>query len=545
VVKKEQPVQGGAEWLFFRRLGLPKGVRRTRTLTSPIFWYWTCMLIAAGLFLNSLFSGGPTWDEPDEFGKLTEQLSFARDVLLGSSDRTFRSIPGDRAFYGIGTVLPAYALSYLIDIVWFKGMAHTFERSYSLLLHITTFLCAIAGVHYTRRLVALATREQETSFLAGTALLVTPFWIGYGFFDYKDIPVATGVVAATCYAAAYMQDGRARTSCFFFLALLFLGAQKLAAIPLAMPACVAVLITALRKPSAHGLTILAAQALLFLLLLFIITPPAWREPFAFAITNISYMSQHEWGGCTLTAGQCIGREFDNGRGYSVIKYLGLWYGVQLPIFLGIGLLTSIYLYVRSIRLARACQHLVIAALVWPICAIAVRNSTLYDGIRHTLFLVPLAVATVFVTIPETFWLQRRGWLAGYFLFLLIDMITLQPYQYVWFNEAARFFANEKNYETDFWGYSMREASIHAREQQGPTNWVISSSDLGHLARIFITERFSTDAAPVAAGTTYLLVGLTRTNRQPPKECDSVDYVTRRQLLAPGPLHLAFVARCRK
>jgi hypothetical protein len=504
------------------------------------------MLIVVGLFVNSMLSAGPIWDEPDEFGKLTEQLAFARDVLLGSSDRTFRSIPGDRAFYGIGTLLPAYALSYLIDIVWLKGIAHTFERSYSLLLHITTFLCAIAGVHYTRRLVGLATRERDTSFLAGTALLVTPFWIGYGFFDYKDIPVATGVVAATCYAAAYMQDRWARTSSFFFLALLFLGAQKLAAIPLAMPGCVAVLITALRKPSAREIAILAAQALLFLLLLFVVTPPAWREPFAFAITNINYMSQHDWGGCTLTAGACIGREFDHGRGYSVIKYLGLWYGVQLPLLLGIGLLASICLYVRSFRVARPSQHLLVAALAWPICAVAARNSTLYDGVRHTLFLVPLAVAMVFVTVPETFWLQQRMWLAGYFLFLLIDMVTLQPYQYVWFNEAARFFANEKNYETDFWGYSVREAAAHARDRQGPTDWIISPrfGNPSHLAQTFLSERFSTDTASVLPGTTYLLVSITRANTQPPKECYNVDYVTRQQLLAPGPLHLAFVARCR-
>jgi hypothetical protein len=80
-------------------------------LISPIFRYWICLLIAFGLFLNSLMSGGPVWDEPDEFSKLTEQLAFARDVLFGSTNRTFRSIPGDRAFYGIGTLTPAYALS--------------------------------------------------------------------------------------------------------------------------------------------------------------------------------------------------------------------------------------------------------------------------------------------------------------------------------------------------------------------------------------------------------------------------------------------------
>ena len=103
------------------------------------------------------------------------------------------------------------------------------------------------------------------------------------------------------------------------------------------------------------------------------------------------------------------------------------------------------------------------------------------------------------------------------------MITLQPYQYVWFNEVARFFANEKNYEIDFWGYSMREAAMHAKERQGPADWVISPDGFNpsHLARIFLTERFSTDAAPVAPGTTYLLVSSTRTNTQPPKECDSV------------------------
>jgi hypothetical protein len=134
------------------------------------------------------------------------------------------------------------------------------------------------------------------------------------------------------------------------------------------------------------------------------------------------------------------------------------------------------------------------------------------------------------------------WLGGYFLFLLIDMITLQPCQYVWFNEAARFFTSEKNYETDFWGYSMREAAVHALGLQGPTDWVISSGRFSpsHLAKIFITERFSRDAAPVVPGTTYLLVSSTRTNTQPPNECDGVDYVSRRQLLAPGPLHLAFV-----
>jgi hypothetical protein len=119
------------------------------------------MLIVVSLFLNSILSGGLIWDEPSEFDKVKTQLEFARDVLFGTTNWTFRSFPSDYAFYGIGAVLPAYALSYLIDIVWLNGAAHTFDRSYSPLLHLITFLCAIAGVGYTRRLVCLATGERK------------------------------------------------------------------------------------------------------------------------------------------------------------------------------------------------------------------------------------------------------------------------------------------------------------------------------------------------------------------------------------------------
>ena len=95
--------------LIFQTLALTQQRFLTlRTLTSPSFWYWTIMLFAAGLFLNSLLSGGLIWDEPNEFEKVRQQLLFARDVLFGSTNWTFRSFPGDNAFYGIGTVLPAY-----------------------------------------------------------------------------------------------------------------------------------------------------------------------------------------------------------------------------------------------------------------------------------------------------------------------------------------------------------------------------------------------------------------------------------------------------
>lgn len=515
-------------------------------LTDPAGWYRAAMIIAACLFVHSLLAAGPAWDEPEEFGKLKSQLTFAADVLSGKRDLTFRSLPADSAYYGTGTVLIPYALSYLIEIGWLKRPVHNYEHSYSLILHFLTFLCSIAAVAYTRRLVASVTESRDVGLFAGLALLLTPFWIGYGFFDYKDIPVATGVIAATYYAAAYFRDGSSRTSLCFFLALFFIGVQKFAAMPLALPAGIAVTVAAARQAAVRRFTILASQAAAFLLLLYVATPPAWLEPGQFAVASLIYSSQHKWGGCTLTAGQCIGREVANGEGYSVLRYLGLWYGAKLPAMIWVGLIASVYFYVRRFSQLRAGHHLLVAALCWPVLAMAVRDSTLYDGIRHTLFLVPLAVAAVFAVIPGAAWLRLRWWLAVYFLFLVFDSLKLQPYQYVWFNEAGRFFANEKNYETDYWGYSLREAVALARNRQGPSDWIVGpTTDVNpsHLVRIYATDRFASSAGLVPPGATYYVVRTTRMNRPPPEQCDRIEYVARREFLAPHPLRLSFVTRC--
>jgi len=251
------------------------------------------------------------------------------------------------------------------------------------------------------------------------------------------------------------------------------------------------------------------------------------------------MAQFPGSGCTLTAGQCIGRT--NQAAYSVPSYLGLWYAVQLPVLLQIGLLLGIVLYIRSFRKANPLKHLVAASFIWPITIMIILKPTLYDGIRHTLFLIPLMVSVVFVNISEHFWLRCRLWLAAYGVFLLIDAVTLQPYEYVWFNEWARFFSNETNYETDYWAYSLREAATLAKALRGSNEWIVGyPSD---LVESFVPERYATDITSLPQGSPYLLVEYTRRNERPPPECKIIGRVARRQFFAPHPLNLAFVSRC--
>jgi hypothetical protein len=214
--------------------------------------------------------------------------------------------------------------------------------------------------------------------------------------------------------------------------------------------------------------------------------------------------------------------------------------VQLPLVLQIGLPAAIVLYIRSFRTANLPKHLIAASFIWPITILGILNSLLYEGIRHTLFLLPLAVSLVFVNISEHFWLRWRAWLAAYGVFLLIDTVTLQPYGYVWFNEWARFVANETNYETDYWGYSLREAASLAQALRGSSEWIVGEPS--HLVEPFVPERYAPDIAAVPQGSTYLFVSFSPSAASRPPTKTIVGQVQRRQLLAPQPLHLAYVMR---
>jgi len=465
--------------------------------------------------------GGWTWDERNNFGRVEKQLDFASKVLSGVGD-DFRSI-GSKAYKGLGTTFPAYAASYLIDVFWLGQKRPSF-MTFSRFLHLSAFICALGAAWYAGRLVYLGTGQRETSILAAVALLVTPVWIGYSFFNFKDVPVAAGLIATVYYAALCIETPRSRSISFFFIALLFLGAQKLPALALAVPSCVAVTFAVIQTRSARFLALFAVLSALFLVSLYLITPPSWQEPITFAIDYLKRASLHPDEGCQLAAGECIGRNHNGGAGYSAAKYLSLWYAVQLPVLLQVGLLAAIIIYIAQFRNSNPVKHLTFISLIWPISALVMRDSNLYDGIRHTLFLVPLAVTFVFVSIPGWFWLKWRPLIAAYAVFLLIDTVRLQPYGYVWFNEFARFYANESNYETDHWGFSLKEAADIGKDHRKPDEWVVGKPY--HLVAPFVAEPHTRKLKVVPEDENYLLIAYTKNNNKPPARCKMLSQVTR-------------------
>jgi hypothetical protein len=162
----------------------------------------------------------------------------------------------------------------------------------------------------------------------------------------------------------------------------------------------------------------------------------------------------------------------------------------------VGAIGSVILY-RTFTTRQKATILLVGwqILFLPLLAIA-RNSTLYDGMRHFLFIVPPLAA---LAVIASGWIYRvlRGKtlkIAVTVLFVMclvpiaVDMVQLHPYQYLYYNRLSGGLASANGrYETDYWGLSVREA-IGWLNENAPTGSKIVVTGPLFAAEIFADPR---------------------------------------------------------
>jgi len=155
--------------------------------------------------------------------------------------------------------------------------------------------------------------------------------------------------------------------------------------------------------------------------------------------------------------------------------LPTWLVITLPEFYYIALALGFYLAYKSLCSPGKEIHpsgwstkigLLVFASCFPILAVLILHSTMYDGMRQFLFILPslAALAGVFfagflksgvhvllktaIGIPVLLSVS----------FTIVDMIQLHPYEYVYFNRlfAGGMESAAKRFETDYWGSSYKE-----------------------------------------------------------------------------------------
>ena len=187
------------------------------------------------------------------------------------------------------------------------------------------------------------------------------------------------------------------------------------------------------------------------------------------------------------------------------QYLPTWFLISLPEFYFVVLLVGIALAVKSVRGAKFSVQrrdeaiqigFLVFAFLFPIAVAILTGATLYDGMRHFLFVLP--VLTVLAGISFVRFLRSSairpykqvvaGLVVGSLALTLVDMIQLHPYEYVFFNRliAGGLPKAAGRFETDYWGNSYKEGLEWVTKNYYPV-----TSRKHSVANCSVSSRFMT------------------------------------------------------
>ncbi|MBP1689070.1 MAG: hypothetical protein H6Q33_5213 [Deltaproteobacteria bacterium] len=421
------------------------------------------LLALLAVVVSTFGDYGITWDEPSN-------RNYASSVVrwYESSGRDQAAITAAMRHYG--------GLFELVATLAERALPFgTYESR-----HLATALVGVLGIVFTYML-GKALGGRTTGLVAASLLTLTPVYYGHMFANPKDVPFAAlyslalvailrwyqswpsagwrhalAVGAATGLAAAVRVGGLV-----LFLVLTLAVALRLASDWRRRD----------RRPwnreTLRALTPLCAAPPIAWVVMCAFWPFAMVSPIAHPLEALRAFSQYSWHGKVLLGG----RLFDAHN--LPWDYLPRWFLVTTPdsTLVAVGIVVAMVLLTRLWRLSGWCRGelaVLVAAAAVPFAVLVANHATLYDGLRHVLFIIPPLSAVLahllvcgFRALPH-----RRERLAAAFLLalaaavMIADMVRLHPYQYVYFNRivAGGLRGAAGKYETDYWGASLKEAA---------------------------------------------------------------------------------------
>lgn len=156
------------------------------------------------------------------------------------------------------------------------------------------------------------------------------------------------------------------------------------------------------------------------------------------------------------------------------QYIPTWIAITTPLII---LIPAVIMLVSGLFAGRyfKTHHLLLIAfaIVFPWAYAVYQKSSLYDGLRHFLFIVPLLVVMAALFFDLAFRMFTSRMVHGVLTVLLAAGILLpltwsvrnHPNEYCYFNELEGGIQGAYgNYETDYWMNSTRESSEWLRQQ---------------------------------------------------------------------------------
>jgi len=367
--------------------------------------------------------------------------------------------------------------------------------------HIFTFIFSLLTYLAVAGIVGILA-GWDFAWLGAFMLVFFPRFWGHSFFNPKDIPFATVFTVSTvlgAYLINYYTNYRKNNNKIGLNKITFYSLGYGSLLGLLTGIRIGGFVTLFFLIIAHCLTqpqkilenllrfskFYLVMILGWMLTTILLYPSAWFHPsgpVAWFFETINYFSKnHIFNNSILFNGQSIPARSMPWT-YIVQNFLMSIPAVFLFfLFLGIGLL--LYHYKSLTYLQRASAILVISqTFILPIMAMFSKAS-LSDGMRHFLFVMPSTCAIATFAIVEVYKKLKAKTLRLIFtsfmvvclLAIAMDMISLHPYEYVYFNRLSGGLARANGQqEIEYYGLSIREASEWINAHAAPNSKVVTS-----------------------------------------------------------------------
>lgn len=479
-------------------------MRRIQFLKGSSIRVTVVILLLLSIGLLRIDTYGISTDEGLEIAMVTWNYRLIADSL---------PIPGDLEHYGTVFNFSAqflYDIKYFIENVtnvsgsvradgkpWISYDLIRFKHYVTFILSMVTYI-AVAGI--VGRLIG-----RRYAWLGPIALFFLPRFWGHSFFNPKDIPFAAMFTLGTYMGGCLIErltklgDPDIDRDRIYLLSILYgvlvglVTGVRIAGLFLLGFVVVSHFIAQVRLSMVvrgvqqfigRFIKPYALMVATWSLTTTLVHPAAWSNPVVWMLDTLAYMSSHEWSGTVLFSGAFI-KATD-----LPWTYLPKWFLITTPIFMQIAVVLGIAFCITHYKKMHESQKaLLILVLMqiffFPTVAI-VKQSTVYDGIRQFLFIVPavavlgtLGVVWIYKILPGRFVpLLFAMFVVAAISPTMVDMVQLNPYEYIYFNRAFGGLASAQNqFETDYWGLSMRAGMEWINEVSGGEANVVSSDQL--------------------------------------------------------------------
>ena len=440
---------------------------------NPNFLSVVFLAVASLLALGSAPDYGLSWDEVFRTAGGEEKLDYYRALLAGESEAATELRKEGDGYPGLFDL----SLAILRDVSPLDEVTtgHLWTACFGLL--------GLLGTVLLGRLLG----GPWVGLIAGLLLAACPRYWGHMFINPKDIPFAATFVFGlwTLFRGLSAADGPKLGSALWFG--MAAGACMAVRIGGLLLFCYAGLffgvlvlwhayrelwsIEQFARTGVHRLIWIGVAAVVAFPILFIFWPNMHSNPFEAVGSTLEGVTNFGWEGVVLFRG-----EFLPAAQIPWI-YLPVWLLIGLPEIwllipvIGVGLL------LRNLRQQGpslmtsgedAARFIALGFLVlFPLGYIIFKGSTVYDGFRHILFILPpLAVFLSMIIAFTLRALTKRTWrLEGACVFALgllvplVQQFRLHPYQYTYFNHPALILGDaSERFDTDYWGTAYRQAT---------------------------------------------------------------------------------------